>query len=205
VADLLPDHAPDFTHVIVTSRPSPQARLLVPPHHPLRRARRVELPRLSVAEVTELLQLVGVETAPAMAARVHEVTRGEPLLARFAAEDIARHGETALVAYQRERPAGVTEYFSWQLGLLDADASDDVTWTALALLLAATGGLADTDLADALGLPAHRIRRSLLPVSRFLIGSDRHELMHEELVRWPGTFTGSADRRQGLVPHSILW
>ena len=153
VADLLPDHLPDFTHVIVTSRPNPQARSLVPPHHPLRHARLIQLSPLSVADIGELLMRLGLPEPGAVAADVREATRGEPLLARFAAEDVAWHGEAALISYRRERPADVTGYFAWQLALLEADASDDITWAALALLLAATGGLSDADLADALGQP----------------------------------------------------
>lgn len=195
VAELLPAHVPDFTHVVVTSRPSPRARSLVPPHHPLHRAPLVALPPLSEAEVAELLHAFGSAEAASFAAAVHEVTRGEPLLARFTAQDVARHGEAALAAYRRERPADVAGYFRWQLDLLEVDAEDDTTWDALALLLAAARGLTEVEIAEALGGPAHRIRRALAPVRRFLIGSPRHELMHEEFAVVLATRLTAAQRR----------
>ncbi|MEV1118780.1 trypsin-like peptidase domain-containing protein [Actinosynnema sp. NPDC049800] len=195
VAELLPAHVPDFTHVIVTSRPSPRARSLVPPHHPLHRAHLVALPPLSVAEIAELLHVFGAAEPASSAAAVHEVTRGEPLLARFTAQDVARDGDAALAAYRRERPADVAGYFRWQLDLLEVDADDDTTWEALALLLAAARGLTEVELAEALGVPAHRIRRALAPVRRFLIGSPRHELMHEEFAVVLATRLTAAQRR----------
>ena len=183
IVDLLPEEVPEYVHVIVTSRPSPPVRSRVPPHHPLRRAQLVKLPYLAVEEIAELLRSFGAgEPLMAMAIAVHEVTRGEPLLARCTAQDIALHGEPALASYQEKRPAGVGEYFRWQLDLLEADADDDSTWDALALLFTATGGLTDADLADALVLPVHRLRQALKPAGRFLIGRGRHELMHEELA-----------------------
>ncbi|MEU4765076.1 serine protease [Actinosynnema sp. NPDC023794] len=195
VAELLPAHVPDFTHVVVTSRPSPRARSLVPPHHPLHRAPLVVLPPLSVAEVAELLHVSGSAEPASFAAAVHEVTRGEPLLARFTAQDVARDGEAALAAYRRERPSDVAGYFRWQLDLLEVDAEDDTTWDALALLLAAARGLTEVEIAEALGAPAHRIRRALAPVRRFLIGSPRHELMHEEFAVVLATRLTAAQRR----------
>ncbi|MCC8247087.1 AAA family ATPase [Saccharothrix luteola] len=195
VAELLPAHVPDFTHVVVTSRPSPRARSLVPPHHPLHRAPLVALPPLSVAEVVELLHVFGSAEPASFGAAVHEVTRGEPLLARFTAQDVAGRGEAALAAYRRERPSDVAGYFRWQLDLLEVDAEDDTTWDALALLLAAARGLTEVEIAEALGAPAHRIRRALAPVRRFLIGSPRHELMHEEFAVVLATRLTAAQRR----------
>jgi hypothetical protein len=195
IADLLPDNLAAFTHVIVTSRPNPQARFAVPPHHPLRQALLVGLPPLSVPQVGELLRISGCTEPAAWEAAVHEVTRGEPLLARFAAEDVAHRGQEVLASYRRSRPADVAGYFRWQLDQLEADASDDMIWEALALLLVATGGLTDAELADALGVPAHRVRRALAPVNRFLMGPQRRELMHEELAAVLSERLSASERR----------
>ncbi|WP_433332174.1 NACHT domain-containing protein [Spirillospora sp. CA-294931] len=193
VHGLLPETVPPHVHVLVTSRPSPDATGLVPPGHPLRAARRVRLPEFTEDDVRRLLEAFTAERD--LAARVLAATRGEPLLARCTAEDIARRGPEVLDAYARERPSGVRDYFHWQLRGLEAAAADDATWDVLALLLAARDGLTALELADVLGLPAHRVRRAIEPIGRFLTGRERHELMHAELSAALAERFSPAERR----------
>ena len=67
------------------------------------------LDRFSEADVAELLD------DATLAPRVLALTRGEPLLARFACEGVNEGGVQALAEFERDPPEGVREYFDDQL------------------------------------------------------------------------------------------
>jgi tetratricopeptide (TPR) repeat protein len=183
IADLLPADLDPHVHVVVCSRPNPRPLAQVSLEHPLRRA---DVLRLYALELEDLIQLLceqagSAERALALAQRVREVTRGEPLLARFVCEDVVKGGEQALVRVERDRPAGVKDYFRWQFKQLDGRADGDLAWQVVGLLIVAHGGMTILELAGMLDLPAWQVRKAIEPIRRFLLGSERVELMHLEL------------------------
>jgi tetratricopeptide (TPR) repeat protein len=119
--------------------------------------------------------------AIALAPRVLQLTRGEPLFARFVCEDIATAGEQTLTRLEADPPRGVKEYFRQQFNQLDARASGDTAWEVLGLLLVAQGPMTIQELAAVLGLPIRHVRKAIEPIQRFLLGRERLELMHLEL------------------------
>ena len=186
----LPANIGSYVHVIVTSRPNPEPRTKVPPEHPLRRASVWELGPLGLDEIKELLIQQGIATAaPGLAQRVLDLTHGHPLLARFMTEDLARHGETVLDEVDAIRPQGAEQYFSWQLQQLDMRINKDAqigsaVRNVLGILLTAHGPISQADISELLSISSPEVRKAIIPIERFLIGSkDRMELMHQELRR----------------------
>jgi tetratricopeptide (TPR) repeat protein len=110
-----------------------------------------------------------------------DVTGGEPLLARFVAQDVAAGGEDMLEGLEQDPPAGVRDYFRRQFRQLDARATGGTAWNVMGLLLVARGAVGLEDLAAVLELPKRQINHAIAPVRRFLLGDDRLELMHQEL------------------------
>ena len=189
ISNCLPTRMGSHVHVVVTSRPNPDPRARVAPEHPLRRATAWNLASFGVADIQQLLAAQGAGTASLeLARRILELTGGEPLLARFTTEDVAQGGEGALDIVELVRPQGAREYFAWQLNQLDTRLTRNsqvealrVARQVLGLLLAAHGPMTQIELSEALKVPLFEIRRAVSVIVRFLLGSDRLQLMHQEL------------------------
>jgi hypothetical protein len=183
IADVLPAALAPHVHVIVSSRPKPNAKEAAPAQHPLRDAARLTLANFDAQGVAALLRRMGLaaDLAQSLAPRVHALTQGEPLFARALAEDLATGGEAALKKIESAPPAGVHEYFMRQLRALDDAAQDDLSWRLCELLAAAKGPIADDELADALQRSRRDVKRALGPVERFLIGDERVQFFHRRL------------------------
>jgi hypothetical protein len=183
IASLLPDRVPG-ARVIVTSRPNPDPRTLVRSMHPLRRAAVKTLAAFTLAEVEQLLTRSGLEPARAgaVAPQVLELTKGEPLYARFLALEIGPAGEIPprLLA---EPPADVREYFDYELDALWKTAGGELAREVLGMLVAARAGLTAGELASLLDRQPYELAPVLQAIQRYLIGADRRELMHRELRR----------------------
>jgi tetratricopeptide (TPR) repeat protein len=180
IADLLPGGLRDHVHVVITSRPNPAARELVNRDHPLRIADELALETFDDLGIELLLQRFGThaELVTQLAPAVRRLTRGEPLFARFVAEEVGSEGTVALERLEANPPADVDEYFSDQLHSLDEAADGDISWDLLGLLTVALGSLRPGDLGEALQRPLRAIRGALEPIDRFLIGDDAVELFH---------------------------
>ncbi len=186
VATVLPDRLTDPAanaatpvRVLVTSRPNPDPMTLVPLGHPLLQARRVTLDAFTHDEVVGLLRLYGA-TEPlgaALAGDVQALTAGEPLFARFVAQETAAAGAVP-PALKAAAPQGVRAYFALQVAQLTAAADSALTRDILGVLVAARAGLSRGDLADILDVEPLDVGRVLGQVKRFLLGADRLELMH---------------------------
>ena len=184
IVDLLPTDTGRHVSVIVTSRPSPDVTSRVPLDHPLRRGIRLSLGDFDEPEIAMLLRHFGSQhVSEREVRRILKVTRGQPLFARFVTEDVAAGNAYVLAAMADHPPAGVSEYFSWQISQLTSAADRTITWDALALLVATRGPISRPDLAGALGWSADRAARALRPIERFLIGRNQVELMHREMRR----------------------
>jgi hypothetical protein len=185
IADLLPDVTGPFVHVLVASRTSPPPRSQVGWEHILQEAATTRLGALDLHDIVELLEVhhVSVKLATATAARIIEITRGEPLFARFVCEDLARDGEAALAALERDPPVRVQDYFARQLAQLQARATGQLDRDALGVLLAAAGPMTPAELAGVLGVREWQLERALQPIRRFLLDGQQLELMHQEFHR----------------------
>ncbi|MGK3938151.1 ATP-binding protein [Streptomyces caeruleatus] len=183
IAALLPSLVGKHVSVVVTSRPNPEPLQQVPLEHPLRQAEALRLNTLELADIQALLTMEGCsrEMAVRLGDRVLDVTRGEPLMARFIGQDVAAGGERALADLERDPPQGVKEYFQKQFEQLDSRAEAEATWDVLGLLLVAHGAMTVGEMAAVLQLPLRQVRVAIQPIERFLIGRDRLELMHLEL------------------------
>jgi tetratricopeptide (TPR) repeat protein len=183
IADLLPGELGPHVGVLVTSRPNPAPLAQVPLEHPLRQADVLRLHALELADVEQLLrdQEATDQAALELAGRVLEVTKGEPLLARFISQDVASGGEPVLAALEQDPPDGVKDYFRRQFEQLDARAEGDTAWEVLGVLLVAHGAMTPEDLAGVLAVPVRQVYKVIAPIQRFLIGRDQVELMHLEL------------------------
>jgi hypothetical protein len=188
VATTLPSFLYDFVHVVVTARPNPEPLNMVGNEHPFHRAAIQYLNAFDVAEIKALLLANGMasEQAALLATRVREVTRGEPLFARFIAEDVAKNGEQALGELEKYPPRGVEDYFRAEFRhlaqLADTEATE-ATWDILRLLTIARGSIAQDEIAGVLKMPSNRLRRALQPIRRFLLGEQAFELMHMQFRR----------------------
>ena len=182
IVEQLPSFLPQNVHVIVSSRPNPNPQDAVDDFHPLRFAQLRQLGTLTQTEIEDLLAIYQASPAVlAMAGRIWDVTRGEPLMARFVAEEVAQGGEKALQRLEAEAPSGVETYFRLQLALLDEVAEEsDLTWDVLGLLVISFSGLTLDDLGDALGVARRKVRAAVTSIQRFLIGEERFELMHQQ-------------------------
>jgi tetratricopeptide (TPR) repeat protein len=207
IAQLLPGELQPHTHVVVTSRPNPEPQAQVGPEHPFSRPSKVlRLHALEHAEIETLLRARGssTEQAPTLAARVLDLTHGEPLLARFVSEDVATGGEQALAHLEREPPTGVKDYFRRQFEQLNTHAESDTAWGVLSLLLVARGPMSDVELAAVLDLSPRLVRRAIEPIRRFLLGRERLELMHLEL-RSVVAEQLSSDEQQAAQSSLLAW
>jgi len=182
VATVLPDRLAPNIQILVTSRPSPDPRDGVPAGHPLLTGRFLSLAGFSAADLVDLLARLGapVATAQALAPEILTLTRGEPLLARFVAEESAAAGAVP-PTLRGDAPKGVRAYFARQVDQLIATGDSALTRDVLGTLCVARGGLSRRDLADLLGAEPLDIGRVLEPARRFLLGQERLELMHLEL------------------------
>lgn len=186
IADLLPGGLGDYVHVAVTSRPNPSAREQVEREHPLRAAEELRLETFDGPGVELLLRRYGADGALAaeLAPSVLRLTRGEPLFARFVAEEVGRDGVAALERLEQDPPADVEQYFHDELQRLrDVAEEGEVAWDVLGLLAVALGGLRRAELAGALELPVRTVRRALDPIGRFLLvdADDAVEFFHRNL------------------------
>jgi hypothetical protein len=186
IADLLPGGLGDYGHVAVTSRPNPAAREQVEREHPLRAAEELRLETFDGRGVELLLRRYGADgtLAAELAPSVLRLTRGEPLFARFVAEEVGRDGSTALERLEQDPPADVEQYFHDELQRLREVAEEgEVAWDVLGLLAVALGGLRRVELAEALELPIRTVRRALDPIGRFLLvnADDAVEFFHRNL------------------------
>ena len=199
VADLLPTWLGPYVHVVVTSRPNPLARERAALGHPLRRGELLPLAGLSEADIRQLLANWRVDTARAgtLAPELLRLTRGEPLFARFVAQDVATKGEAALTELAARPPGGVEEYFRDQLGKLREAAGDaDLTWAILGFLAAGMGGLTADELAELIRTPARKVRVAIVPIERYLLPGERLELMHLQLRKVLEEEFGPAELRK---------
>jgi hypothetical protein len=183
IAQLLPARLGPFVHVVVTSRPSPEPLAQVALEHPLRQAQVLRLRSLTLNDIEALLARRGGATGPTsgLAQRLLEITRGEPLLARFVSQDVVVGGEPVLAGLERNRPTGIKDYFHKQLEQLEARAKEDIAWDVLGLLLVAHGAMTTKEASAVLKAPLRRVRSAIAPLQRFLLGPEQLELMHLEL------------------------
>lgn len=182
VAAVLPDRLAPNVQILVTSRPSPDPRDAVPAGHPLPAGRFLTLAGFTTADLVDLLTRLGASsaTALALAPGILTLTRGEPLLARFVAEESAAAG--AIPSTLRDdAPKGVRAYFARQVDQLIAVGDSTLTRDVLGTLCVARGGLSRRDLAEVLGAEPLDVGKVLEPARRFLLGQERLELMHLEL------------------------
>ncbi len=183
IAATLPALLADYVHIVVTSRPNPEPQQQVGSTHPFRWANRLSLHTLRVEEVGALLRKYGLisENGDKIALRIHGVTKGVPLFARFVCQDVVEKGENILTSLEADPPEDVKAYFREQFRLLEQKAESDLTWQILGLLTQCAGSIASVEIADLLEQPSHRIRKALQPIQRYLLGQERFELMHIEL------------------------
>jgi tetratricopeptide (TPR) repeat protein len=186
IASLLPESLADNVHVIVSSRPRPDARERVGTGHPLRDAQVLTLAGLDSLDVrTLLLRGLGSRLAEGdadrLAARIHTLSRGEALLARHICEDVIARGEAVLNDIERSPPRGIHDYFLRQVREIDEAADADATWDACALLAVALGPMSLDEIADVLDVGRRQARRALEPVDRYLLGRDRLQFFHRNL------------------------
>ncbi|MCH9647687.1 MAG: NACHT domain-containing protein [Deltaproteobacteria bacterium] len=182
IADLLPSVLGEFTRVIVSSRPNPPAQEQVVREHPLRRSAELSLGGFDISSVQALLRHVSGKTElDRFAERVRRLTGGEPLFVRFVGETLASQGEEALFRLEQDPPEDVGGFFRDQLRALEKTAEGELSWDLLGLLVAAVRGLTASEMAAALETPGRLVRKALAPLERFLLGSDRLELMHANL------------------------
>jgi hypothetical protein len=183
IADLLPSFMTPYVHVAVFSRPNPSPREKVPLEHPFRRAEVIRLDPLGLRDIRDLLQSEGPDTdrADALALRVLDATRGVPLFARFVCEDISRVGEQALLDLEEHPPEEVEEYFHRQFEQLDSLTEGEEIIDVLGLMLVSHGAMSIEEMAETLSHSPRQVRRAIESVQRFLLGSDRFQLMHLQL------------------------
>jgi WD40 repeat protein len=183
IAELLPSGLGNVAHVLVTSRPHPNPRDRVSRDHPLAAARELKLDRFSRHEI-ELMLSSPLASAPfatsAVAARIVQLTKGEPLFSRFVADEVKAHGLSALDLLEQHPPVDAEHYFHEQMQRLKRIKADD-TWDLLGLLAVAEGGLIIADFSDLLGRRTSAIREALRPIERFLLGDQQLELFHQNL------------------------
>ncbi len=183
VATLLPDRLGTHTRVIVTSRPSPDPASLVPLGHPLLVAHRLTLDAFTRNDIVELLQSNQAPGAviATLAGEILALTKGEPLFARFVAEETAAAGAVP-PALRDDAPKGVREYFARQvLQLTAAGGNSALTRDVLAVLTVARGPLSRRDLAEVVEAEPLDLTSVLAQIRRYLVGTERFELMHLEL------------------------
>jgi NACHT domain len=202
---LLPDYLPPNVRVIVTSRPNPDPRTLAVPGHPLRAAEEYPLQGFTVAEVQQLLVGAGLSAGEAavLAPGVLQLTRGEPLFVRALAPEVAQAGAIPPALLDKP-PAGVRVYFQRQLDLLWGSAKGNLARDVLGVLVVARAGLSQADLAGILGREPYEVEEVIGLIQRFLIGSERYELMHLEL-RKAVQEKFSAAPRAGYCQRLLGW
>lgn len=185
IAKLLPSTLRPYVHVIVSSRPNPEPLEQVASDHPFRTAQVRALNTFGEAELRELLTQFGATPAvgDTLVSRVMQLTKGEPLFARFVCQEVAEQGEVRLSALEQRQPAGVEEYFNDQLNDLKQLATSKLTRQILGLLLVALRALTDEEYADVLEEGLWTIGDALQPIRRFLIGEERLELIHLQFRR----------------------
>jgi hypothetical protein len=196
IADLLPTPINHAIRVAVSSRPNPPARDQVRREHPLASAAVLTLSTFDIAGVQRLLESViaarASQTHPdlatmlpeALAAPAHRVlnlTRGEPLFARFVCDELVRGGLTKLAALEQKPPADAEDYFLRELKALRKSAEGEVAWQVLGLLGVSRGGLTREDLAGIAKKPPRLMDPALASIERYTLGDRRLELMHARL------------------------
>ena len=183
IVEVLPTAVGPHAHVLVSTRPGAAEVGALAPGHPLRTGDLMTLGALNVEDVEQLLTADGLPASQsaALAPRVQAVTHGEPLLARFVCEDVARSPSSALADLESDPPDGVRDYFSRQLQLLEARTTGSTAEDLLDLLVAALAPLSVEELSDALDQNPRRIREAVSRVRRFLRGDTKVELMHAQL------------------------
>lgn len=185
VATVLPASLSDYVHVVVTSRPNPEPQRQVDSPHPFRQAARLSLQTFGVDEVTALLNEYGWrgEDSTDLALRIHTLSKGVPLIARFVSQDVAEKGEEILAQLEKNPPEDVQAYYRQQFDALDQQTRSDLTWRILGIFTQSAGGISVVELAELLEQPTHRIRKALQPIQRYLLGRERVEIMDVELRR----------------------
>jgi len=185
IAKLLPSTLKPYVHVIVSSRPNPEPLQHVAADYPFRTAQVRSLNTFGAVELRELLTQYGITPAVAdtLMPRVLQLTKGEPLFARFVGQEVAEQGEARLAALEQRQPAGVEEYFSDQLNDRKQMATGKLTRQILGLMLVALDGLTDEECADALEEGLWTIGDALQPIQRFVVGDERLDLMHLQFRR----------------------
>jgi tetratricopeptide (TPR) repeat protein len=207
IANLFPTTLTEYVHVIVSSRPEPDPRRQVSREHPFRNSDVLSLQSFSEAEVSDLLRAQGAssDTAIQLARRVHKLTRGTPLFARYVGEDVVKQGELALAQIERggQSPQGVRDYFQDQYNAMKP-AAQGLAKQVFGILLAALGGMSTEEMADLLKQDKQDLDDALEPVQRFLIGQPRMEFMHLEL-RQAVEQLFSRHERQGYQEQLLAW
>jgi len=182
IASLLPDFLPPYVRMIVTSRLNPDPRTLVPVGHPLRSAAPLKLDAFVLSEIEQLLKLGGLapSSVAALAPKVLDLTRGEPLFARFVSQEVVQAGRIP-DHLAKQRPQAIRDYFKLQLDLVTKSASGGLARDVLGLLVVARAGLSRADVAAILESEPLDIKLVIEQIKRFLLGEERFELMHLEL------------------------
>jgi hypothetical protein len=114
--------------VLVSSRGAPDARRLVLPEHPLRRADVLDPQALGEDRIRLLIEHYGIADLDRGPARILALTRGEPLFARFVCEAVGRHGPAELDRLEKDPPADAEDYFRDQLSRLEEADLGEVSW-----------------------------------------------------------------------------
>lgn len=183
IVELLPTELGPHTHVLVSTRPAAAHTDALAQGHPVRTGAMMTLGVLSVENIEQLLIADGLPASAsgAVAVRVHDLTHGEPLLARFVCEDVALSPSSALERFESDPPDGVQDYFSRQLRLLETRTTGRAAKDLLGLLVAALAPLSVEELSDALDRDPWRAYEAVSRIRRFLRGETRVELMHAQL------------------------
>ena len=185
IANLLPSPT-SYTHVIVTSRPNPQPLQLVSLEHPLKKAKVLSLQKFDECDIKALLQKykASAEIVANLSLRILEITKGEPLFARFVCEDVVTKGESALSQLEENPPTNVEDYFRQQFNQLRSLANDEgeeIAWDILGLLVVTLGGITIEEMAEVLKEKKHKVHKAVELIQRFLLGDSQLTLMHLQL------------------------
>lgn len=185
IATELPTTFSDYVHVIITFRPNAEQLKLINADDCIRNATRSALDKFGEAEAEALLRKFGVEVSQAAiwTPRILSITAGHPLFVRFICQEVAesKQGENALKRLEDNPPAGVHEYFEQQFARLNKAAEGELAWEILGLLTVTLSAISPDEIKQILNVKIWQVRRAIEPIQRFLLGSERFELMHQEL------------------------
>ncbi|MBD2472663.1 NACHT domain-containing protein [Nostoc sp. FACHB-145] len=211
IADLLPSLT-FYTHVIVTSRPNPEPLQLVSLEHSLKKAHILRLQKFDQSDIKALLQKYtnSVEIVANLSLRILEITKGEPLFARFVCQDVAAKGEPALSQLEKNPPADVEAYFQEQLKQLASvsDEEGEIAWNILGLLVVTLGGITIEEMAEVLKENKRKVRKAIDLIQRFLLGDSQVTLMHLQLrkvLTEEFSHRDQVENRQKLLDFCAYW